>query len=69
MSSRIKEVSPARFPAGTIRQITQVLDLGEPRAEFIREAVMREIKRRAARNAKIPGGRRVIYERKASPRP
>jgi len=62
MSSKIEEVSPARFPAGTIRRITEVLDRGEPRAEFLREATEREIKRRTLRNARSK--RTVIFERK-----
>lgn len=40
------EQMPARFPKGTLRQMDSVLDEGEKRADLIREAVEREIKRR-----------------------
>lgn len=38
----------ARFPKGTFDQIEAVLKLGESRTDFVREAVERELKRRAA---------------------
>lgn len=40
------EQTPARFPAGTLARIDDVLEEGEPRAAFIREAVERELTRR-----------------------
>lgn len=40
------EQTPARFPAGTLARIDDVLEEGEPRASFIREAVERELTRR-----------------------
>jgi hypothetical protein len=36
----------ARFPEGTFERIAEVLDDGEDRTDFVREAVEREIKRR-----------------------
>ena len=36
----------ARFPAGTFRQIEAVLQEGEDRTDFVREAVERELRRR-----------------------
>ena len=41
--SKIAEVTPARFPAGTLARIDKVLNRGEPRADFIRKAVENEI--------------------------
>lgn len=64
--SKIEEVVPARYPGGTLRRITEVLDRGEPRAEFLREATEREIKRRTLRNARSKNKRVTIYERKRS---
>lgn len=40
------EQTPARFPAGTLARIEAVLEEGEPRSSFIREAVERELTRR-----------------------
>lgn len=42
------EQTPARFPAGTLARIDDVLDAetNEKRSDLIREAVDREIKRR-----------------------
>lgn len=40
------EQIPARFPEGTRERIKAVLEDKEPIAEFIREAVERELKRR-----------------------
>lgn len=40
------EQTPARFPAGTLARIDAVLDEDEGRADLIREAVERELKRR-----------------------
>lgn len=40
------EQMPARFPAGTLDRMDAVLDHGEKRADLIREAVERELKRR-----------------------
>ena len=36
----------ARFPEGTFAAITELLDKGEDRTDFVRAAVAREIKRR-----------------------
>ena len=41
--SKIAEVTPARFPAGTFTRIDKVLNKGEPRSDFIRKAVENEI--------------------------
>ena len=41
-----EEGMPARFPAGTLARIDAVLDDGEKRADLIRQAVERELKRR-----------------------
>jgi len=38
----------ARFPEGTFKQIEAVLNEDESRTDFVREAVERELKRRAA---------------------
>ena len=38
----------ARFPEGTFERIEAVLKLSESRTDFVREAVERELKRRAA---------------------
>lgn len=46
------EQIPARLPAGTLDRIDAVLEDGEKRADLLREAVEREIKRRE-RNASI----------------
>lgn len=40
------EQTPARFPEGTLARIDAVLEDKEGRAEFIRRAVERELKRR-----------------------
>jgi hypothetical protein len=40
------EQTPARFPAGTLARIDTVLAEKEKRADLIRDAVEREIKRR-----------------------
>lgn len=40
------EQTPARFPEGTLDRIDKVLDEDEGRADFIRDAVERELKRR-----------------------
>jgi hypothetical protein len=40
------EQTPARFPEGTLARIDANLDEGEARADLIREAVDRELKRR-----------------------
>ena len=40
------EQTPARLPAGTLDRIDSVLDEDEARADFIRAAVERELKRR-----------------------
>ncbi|NIK47846.1 hypothetical protein [Variibacter gotjawalensis] len=41
------EQTPARFPAGTLASIDACLAPGERLADFLREAVSRELKRRA----------------------
>lgn len=43
-----EEQMPARFPAGTLDRIDAVLDpeTNEKRADFLREAVEKELKRR-----------------------
>jgi hypothetical protein len=40
----------ARFPEGTFDRIDAVLDEGEERTAFVREAVERELKRRERRS-------------------
>ncbi len=40
------EQTPARFPDGTLERIDAVLGDGEKRADLIRQAVERELKRR-----------------------
>jgi metal-responsive CopG/Arc/MetJ family transcriptional regulator len=40
------EQMPARFPAGTLDRMDAVLEAGERRADLIRDAVEREIRRR-----------------------
>lgn len=40
------EQIPARLPAGTLGRMDRMLDPGEKRADLIREAVERELKRR-----------------------
>lgn len=40
------EQMPARFPEGTFERIDALLEDGEKRADLIREAVDRELKRR-----------------------
>lgn len=42
------ETTPARFPKGTLERIDDLLADKEKRADFIREAVDREIRRREA---------------------
>lgn len=61
--SKIEEVTPARFPAGTLAKISEVLAQGEPRSDFLREATEREILRRTLRNFRRKT-RRTLYERK-----
>jgi hypothetical protein len=41
-----QEQTPARFPAGTLDRIDAVLEDGEKRADLIRQAIERELKRR-----------------------
>lgn len=41
-----EEQTPARLPAGTLERIDEVLENGEKRADFLRKAVERELKRR-----------------------
>jgi hypothetical protein len=40
----------ARFPEGTFERIDAVLENGEERTQFVREAVERELKRRERRS-------------------
>ena len=65
-TSKIEEVTPARFQSGTFDQIAQVLGEGEPRSDFIREATEREIVRRKVERKfrSEMSRRRVLYERK-----
>ena len=44
-----EESMPARFPAGTLARIDAALGEREKRAEFLREAIERELKRRQRR--------------------
>lgn len=44
------EQTPARLPAGTLERMDAVLEDGEKRADFLREAVERELKRRERHN-------------------
>jgi hypothetical protein len=44
-----EEQTPARFPAGTLKRIDAALAKGEKRADLLREAVERELKRRERR--------------------
>jgi hypothetical protein len=41
-----EEQMPARFPLGTIERIDRVLSEKEKRADFVRDAVARELARR-----------------------
>jgi hypothetical protein len=41
-----EDFTPARLPAGTLDRIEAVLRKRERRADFIREAIERELKRR-----------------------
>ena len=41
-----EEQMPGRFPAGTIARMDAVLETGEKRADLLREAVERELRRR-----------------------
>jgi hypothetical protein len=43
------EQTQARFPKGTLARIEAVLEDGERQADFLREAVERELKRRERR--------------------
>jgi hypothetical protein len=43
----------ARFPEGTFERIDAVLEDGEERTQFVREAVERELKRRARRSSGV----------------
>lgn len=47
-----EEQTPARFPEGTLSRIDELLGPREKRADFIREAVEREIARRERRARK-----------------
>lgn len=60
--SKIEEQTPARFSAGTFSKIADVLDVGEARSDFFREATEREIIRRTMRNFRRER-RKVLYER------
>lgn len=48
-TKRWSEDMQARFPEGTFDRIQAVLDEGEDRTDFVREAVERELKRRERR--------------------
>lgn len=43
------DAMPARFPADTLDRMDAVLDEGEKRADFLRKAVERELRRREAK--------------------
>lgn len=45
-AKRWAEDMQARFPPGTFDRIQAVLDEGEDRTDFVRDAVERELKRR-----------------------
>jgi hypothetical protein len=45
-----EEVMPARFPAGTLERMDDVLEEKETRADLLRRAVERELKRLERRN-------------------
>lgn len=45
------EQTPARFPAGTLARMDDLLDDGEKRSDLIREAVERELRRRERKRA------------------
>ncbi|WP_409364047.1 YlcI/YnfO family protein [Bradyrhizobium liaoningense] len=47
-TKRWSEDMQARFPEGTFTRIEAVLDEGEDRTDFVREAVERELRRRKA---------------------
>lgn len=68
MSSKIEEVTPARFQAGTFSQISEVLGEGEARSDFLREATEREIVRRKVERTmrRELSRRRVLYDRRKS---
>jgi hypothetical protein len=59
--SKIEEQTPARFPLGTFSKIAGVLDEGEARSDFFREATEREIAR-TLRNFRRQK-KKVLYER------
>jgi hypothetical protein len=50
------EQTPARFPEGTLARIDAVLAPKEKRSDFIREAVERELVRRAKLKSRPPTG-------------
>jgi predicted DNA-binding protein len=45
------EQTPGRFPAGTLERIDALLRDGEKRADLLREAVERELKRRERKSS------------------
>jgi hypothetical protein len=47
-----EEDMQARFPKGTFKRIKAVLDDGEDRTDFVREAVERELRRRQKKSEK-----------------
>jgi len=49
-AKRWSEDMQARFPDGTFDRIEAVLDEGEDRTDFVRQAVERELKRRERRS-------------------
>jgi hypothetical protein len=51
---RWPERTAIKFAAGTFERITAILDEGEDRMTFMREAVEREIERRERRAADAP---------------
>jgi hypothetical protein len=49
---RWAEDMQARFPVGTFRRIEALLQDGEDRTDFVREAVERELRRRQRKSEK-----------------
>ena len=49
-TKRWSEDMQARFPPGTFDRIEAVLEAGEDRTDFVRQAVERELKRRERRH-------------------
>jgi hypothetical protein len=52
----------ARFPEGTFEEISAVLEEGEDRTDFVREAVSRELQRRQKTSSR-KGGRETVVRK------